>query len=93
MRNRCCDCRTSPREDQIRPNAEVLIRREDDPPTRKHMSEVEFLVYIRGDHWVHSPVNAKPCLERQIVREIDGLTGGVSGVQCLRRGTCSVSHS
>jgi len=61
-----CDCRTSSRKDQVRPNAEVLIRREGYPPTGEHMSEVKFLIYIGGDHWAHSPVDPEPSLERQI---------------------------
>ena len=39
------------------------------------MSEVKFLVNVRGDHGGHSPVNPEPGLERQIVREIEVLTG------------------
>lgn len=88
-----CGCRTSPREDQIGPNPEVLIGREDDPPTRKHMSKVEFLAHVRGDRRAYSPVNSEPSLERQNVREIKDVTSRGSRVQCLRRGTCSVSHS
>ena len=56
------DCRTSSRENQVGPDPEVLVRREDDPPARKHMSKVELFVHVRGDHWVHSPVNSEPCL-------------------------------
>ena len=60
------DCRTSSRKDQVRPNAEVLIRREGYPPTREHMSKVKFFVYIGGDRWAHSPVDPEPSLERQM---------------------------
>lgn len=54
----------------------MLIRREDDPPTGEHMSKVEFLMNIRGNHRAYGPVNSKPSLWRRIVREIKDLTSG-----------------